>query len=298
MNDPDTSHHLPVLPDVVREAFRMPPGTVVDATAGGGGHTALLRSLGHTVLANDRDPRARARLARRFQGDPGVRVHAGDFRSLAALDPVDGLLADLGLSSDQLDHPESGFSFLSASMPDMRMDPGLPRTAARLIEESDPASLARILADFGEEPRAGRIARALAGRRFDSCRELAEVVRVSSGYHSSRTNPATRTFQALRIAVNDELGQLESLLAAAPTLVRPGGRIVFISFHSLEDRLVKRAMTSWAGVCTCPPGLPVCRCGVKPCAKPLWKGYRAADDREVAENPRARSARIRGVERV
>lgn len=276
----------------------MPPGIVLDATAGGGGHTALLRSLGHSVIANDRDPRARERLQLRFATDAGVRIHAGDFRSLASLEPVDGLLADLGLSSDQLDTPDSGFSFLSDGPPDMRMDPALPRTAADLVAESEPGALARILEHYGEEPRARRIARALAGRRYSSCRELAAAIETSAGYYGSRVHPATRAFQALRIAVNDELGQLEALLEAAPGLVRPGGRIVLISFHSLEDRLVKRAMTAWCGVCTCPPGLPVCACGVKPCAKPLWKGPRSADDREVADNPRARSARIRGVVRL
>lgn len=289
--------HRPVLSDAVREAFAMPSGAVIDATGGGGGHSALLLELGHTVIACDRDPAACARLRDRFSGNPRLRVHAGDFRSLPP-GPVQGLLADLGLSSDQLDSADRGFSFQSDAYPDMRMDPSLPQTAADLIETSDLSSLARILKVYGEEPRAARIARALVGRKFATCKELAGIVAAASGYYGSRTNPATRTFQALRIAVNDELGQLEALLDAAPRLVKPGGRIVIISFHSLEDRMVKKAMAEWCGVCRCPPGLPVCACGVKPCAKPLWKGFRGADDREVADNPRSRSAHIRGVVRV
>lgn len=277
---------------------------MIDATAGGGGHSAILLELGHTVIAVDRDPVARDRVAARFAGNPHFRVESGDFRSLERLALVDGfpvcdgLLADLGLSSDQLANAGRGFSFNSDDPPDMRMDPGLPESAGDLLARVTPAALVAILRDFGEEPRAPRIARSLAGRRFGTCRELAETVATASGYHASRVHPATRTFQALRIAVNDELGQLRALLEAAPRLVRPNGVIAIISFHSLEDRLVKRTFAEWLGICRCPPGFPVCRCGVIPCAKPLWKGFKSVDDREGTTNPRARSARIRAMVRV
>jgi 16S rRNA (cytosine1402-N4)-methyltransferase len=290
--------HQPVLFEAVREAFTMPPGLVLDATAGGGGHTRLLLELGHRVIALDRDPAAIARLEGVFAREVAegrLTLRNVSFAEASLDVALDGLLADLGLSSDQLADASRGFSFGAEGALDMRMDPSLPRSAAELVEEGEPGELARLFGEFGEERHAGRIARAVAGRRFDSAVDLARAIEAILPYGRSRIHPATRVFQALRIAVNDELGQLERLLKRAPDLINPGGRIAIISFHSLEDRLVKRVFRRWEGLCRCPPGLPICACGEKRIAFPLWKGARSADASEIDRNPRARSARIRAM---
>lgn len=299
---PDT-RHVPVLSRWVREAFTMPPGLVLDATAGGGGHARLLVELGHRVIAADRDPAALDRLRRVFAGVPQVRVEHADFSFIARFASLDGILADLGFSSDQLGDASRGFSFDAPGPPDMRMDPALPRSAADLVAESTAAELARIIRDFGEESAASAIARSIAGLRFASSAELAAAIaaakgpaRFRPGRRSSSLHPATKTFQALRIAVNDEFGQLRMLLDAAPTALNPRGRIAVIAFHSLEDRMVKTAFGDWLGRCRCPPRLPICACGVKRIAFALWKGAQTADSEEVSGNPRSRSARIRAME--
>jgi 16S rRNA (cytosine1402-N4)-methyltransferase len=293
------------MPVAVREAFSMPTGLILDATAGGGGHTEILLELGHSVVAMDRDPLALERIRLRhaaFVALGRLRLEHGDFASIgdlsARLGPFDGILADLGLSSDQLADPTRGFSFESDAPADMRMDPDLPETAADLVERLPPNELARILREYGEERGAGRIARRIAGKRFESSRALAEAVKSAAGVKQRgpgrhRIHPATQTFQALRIAVNDELGQIRALLDAAPRALRPDGRIGIISFHSLEDRLVKHTFANWAGRCTCPPGLPVCGCGAESIAFPLWKGMKNAELTEIEANPRSRSARFR-----
>ncbi len=291
--------HRSVMPEAVREVFSISPGRVLDATAGAGGHTEILLELGHEVVALDRDPAVCARFEReisggRFRGR-NLTIHHGDFEAIPSLGRFDGILADLGLSSDQLADRSRGFSFDSAGPADMRMDPRLPRTAAEIVAESAPDELASILYRYGEETDSRRISRAIAGKRFESARELAEAIRAAKGGRRGRIDPATRSFQALRIAVNDELGQLDALLLAAPAVLRQEGRLAIIAFHSLEDRRVKRAFAEWFGRCRCPPGFPECRCGMKRLAFPLWSGSRTADIPELEANPRSRSARMRAL---
>ncbi len=298
-------HHLTVLRDaVVEHLVSDGGGAFLDGTLGGGGHSeALLEAAGSaaTVLGIDRDPAAlaaaRARLAR--FGDRFRAVH-GTFGDMAALVPKDaafrGIVLDLGVSSPQLDHGDRGFSLQHDGPVDMRMDPSRGRTAAELIDELEVGALADLLKRYGEEPRALRIARALkADGPWTSTLALAETVRSASGYRNSRVHPATRTFQALRIAVNDELAQLDRGLDAALGLLEPGGRLAVISFHSLEDRAVKRRFRDWAGAnvprdvfghpISAPLGRDVVRKGV------------AGADADPA-NPRARSARLRVFEKA
>ncbi len=304
------SEHLPVLTDRVVE-FLAPaaPGLIIDATVGLGGHAgALLWENPDTRLVGlDRDPRALARAGERLRvfGDR-VRLVEEAFDQLPEvierldLEPPAAILADLGCSSLQLDDPERGFSFQSDGPLDMRMGVQGP-TAADLLESLEWNELVKILRDFGEERRAGAIARAIIKRREDAplrtTAELSRLVQGVLGGHHGRIHPATRTFQALRIAVNDELGQIERFLEPAVRALRPGGRIGIIAFHSLEDRIVKHTFRRLAGRCTCPPGLPVCGCNPRRVITVLTSSpLRPADD-EVARNPRSRSARLRVAER-
>jgi 16S rRNA (cytosine1402-N4)-methyltransferase len=216
------------------------------------------------------------------------------------LEPPSAILADLGYSSLQIDDPERGFSFQSDGPLDMRMGSGGP-TAAELLERMDWEELVSILRNYGEERRAAAIARAIIKRREESplqtTGQLSRLVREVIGDRGARIHPATRTFQALRIAVNDELGQLERFLEPAVKELRPGGRIAVISFHSLEDRIVKHTLRRLTGRCTCPPDFPVCRCNPQRVAKVLTTSPERPDETEVAGNPRARSARLRVAER-
>jgi len=295
--------HLPVLRDPVVDLLGVRPGGVyLDATLGEGGHAeAILEASAPdgVVLGIDRDPSAiqaaRERLAE--AGPRLVAVHGrfGDLEALfGARAPLDGALFDLGVRSPQLDDAERGFSFLRDGPVDMRMDPTEQRSAAELLDELDEDGLVDILRRYGEEPRARPIARAiLAGRPWSGTLALADAVARASGYHGGRTHPATRTFQALRIAVNDELGELRRGLDAALRLVRAHGRIVVISFHSLEDAFVKHTFRELAGVGTPRDayGDPV----VPPRARLLVPG--GLDGRSGdPDNPRARSARVRAIE--
>lgn len=291
--------HLPVMLDAVRAALALRPGgRWLDGTLGGGGHSeAILEetSPDGILVGIDRDPAAlaaaRSRLAR-F----GERAHLlrGTFAELGSLAapwaPFDGILLDLGVSSPQLDQGHRGFSLRIDGPVDMRMDPDQPESAASLIDRLDEPSLVRILRIHGEEPRARPIARAiLAGRPWTSTLALADCIARASGYHGGRTHPATRTFQALRIVVNDEAGQLDRGLDAALDALAPGGRLAVISFMSLDDRVVKRRFRTWTGA-----DLPKDPWG-NPIRPPL--GQLAAKDLsgQVADptNPRARSARLR-----
>ena len=287
------------------------PGLLfLDGTLGGGGHAGLFLEAGAQVIGMDKDPRAlaaaTARLARYGEAFRAVR---GDFRDarnvLAALglDGVDGALVDLGVSSPQLDDPSRGFSFREGGPLDMRMGPE-GQTLAELLLGTDERELARLITTYGEEPFARPIARAIkraveAGEPLDTAR-LAEVVgrAIPRKAWPKRIHPATRTFQALRIAVNDELGALAAWLEALPTLVRPGGRAGAIAFHSLEDRAVKEKFRALCQACVCPPGMPVCGCGASATFKAVTRKAAVAADDEVARNPRARSARLRVVERL
>lgn len=302
--------HLPVLLDEVVGLLCPPERSeplVVDGTLGLGGHSEALLEAGARVVGIDRDPealaRARSRLAR--FGDRFQAVE-GNFRDVAALlasvgiEAVDGALVDVGVSSMQLDTGERGFSFRLPGPLDMRMGPDA-EPLATWLEKVDEAELARVIATYGEERFAKRVARAiLRDAPFADTVELAETVSAAiprKAWPPHGIHPATRTFQALRIAVNDELGALEDWLAALPRILAPGGRAVAIAFHSLEDRMIKRAFAQLSQPCTCPPDLPVCACGAVPW-RLLTKRPLTAGEAELSRNPRARSAKLRAVERV
>jgi 16S rRNA (cytosine1402-N4)-methyltransferase len=303
--------HAPVLAHEVVELLRPGPGRLfLDGTLGGGGHSALFLEAGAQVIGMDRDPAAlaaaSARLARYGEAFRAVR---GDFRDarnvLAALrlEGVDGALVDLGVSSPQLDDPRRGFSFREGGPLDMRMGPE-GETLAGLLARLDERELSRILSTWGEEPFARPIARAIkraveAGAPLDTA-GLAELVggAIPRKAWPKRIHPATRTFQALRIAVNDELGALAAWLEALPAIMKPGGRAGAIAFHSLEDRAVKEKFRALCQACVCPPGMPVCGCGATATFTPVSRKAVKASDAEVARNPRSRSARLRVVERL
>jgi 16S rRNA (cytosine1402-N4)-methyltransferase len=303
--------HESVLAREIVEALRPEPGKLLlDGTLGGGGHSLLLLERGASVIGVDKDPRAlaaaRARLARFGEAFRAVR---SDFRDAKAVlealgvRAVDGALVDLGVSSPQLDQADRGFSFSRPGPLDMRMaDEGEPlRDLLRRVDERE---LARILREYGEEPFARPIARAIkaavdGGEPLDTAR-LAELVAgvVPRKAWPKKIHPATRTFQALRIAVNDELGALAQWLEALPAILAPGGRAAAISFHSLEDRMVKEKFRALTQACTCPPDLPVCACGAKAGFTPVTRKPIVAAEDEVARNPRARSAKLRVVEKL
>ncbi len=303
--------HEPVLAKEVVEILRPEAGRLlVDCTLGGGGHAALLLERGARVIGIDKDPRAlaaaQARLARFGEAFRAVRADFRDAKNvLAALGiaPADGVLADLGVSSPQLDAAERGFSFSRPGPLDMRMA-SEGETLADLLRRIDERELARILKEYGEEPFARPVARAVkraveGGEAVDTGR-LAEVVAgaIPRKAWPRKIHPATRTFQALRIAVNDELGALAAWLDALPAMLAPGGRAAAISFHSLEDRMVKEKFRALAQACTCPPDFPICACGAKAAFAPVTKKAVKATDAEVAANPRSRSAKLRAVEKL
>ena len=298
--------HATVLRDEVVQLLKPVPGKrLVDATLGGGGHAEALLAAGAEVIGVDRDPSAVTAARARLAGSDRFRAlegRAGELESLLGpmgLLPVDGLLLDLGVSSPQLDTPERGFSFQTEGPLDMRMG-RTGETASQLIARLSEHELSAVLRELGEEPFARPIARAL--KRDLPTTTLAAVESIKGAVPRkawrSKVHVATRTFQALRIAVNDELGELDRVLTALPRLLRIGGRAAVIAFHSLEDRAVKQAFRTLEGRCTCPPGLPVCACGAQGTFRVLTRRAVQASEAEVERNPRARSARLRAVERV
>jgi len=306
--------HVPVLPEEVRELLAVRPGeTVVDATFGAGGHAALLAAdLGGRgkLIAIDRDPGARAyfdRLAKRAQVQ--TRFLRGDFavvlEQLAQNDvEADAVLLDLGVSSMQIDRPERGFSYAVDAPLDMRMDPSADVTAAGIVNEAAERDLATIFKRYGEERYARQIARAIVRRRkeqrFERTSDLVETIKsaIPAPARFGDGHPAKRVFQALRIAVNDELGALEAALPSAFAMLRPGGRLGVISFHSLEDRITKRFMRDLERGCECPPDFPVCVCGKEPQLRSLSRKAIRPTAQEMAANPRASSARLRVAVKV
>ena len=304
-------HHESVLAREVVQLLAPSPGKLLlDGTLGGGGHSELLLAAGARVIGIDKDPRAlaaaSARLARYGEAFRAVRADFRDAKNVLSalgLAGVDGALVDLGVSSPQLDDPTRGFSFREAGPLDMRMgEEG--ETVAELLARVDERELARILDEYGEEPFARPVARAIkravdGGEELDTAR-LAEVVAgaIPRKAWPKRIHPATRTFQALRIAVNDELGALAQWLESLPSLLNPGGRAATIAFHSLEDRMVKERFRALTQACTCPRDFPVCACGATASFAQVTRKAVQADDDEVAANPRARSARLRVVERL
>ncbi|MFA5515069.1 MAG: 16S rRNA (cytosine(1402)-N(4))-methyltransferase RsmH [Desulfuromonadales bacterium] len=306
--------HQSVMPGEVLSLLAPRPGEIfLDGTVGGGGHARLIleaTSPNGVLIGLDRDPQALAQAASVLApfGDRVILRH-GNFSEAAALLPdlgiaaLDGMLLDLGVSSFQLDSMERGFSFRHEAPLDMRMDPTTGISAAEVLNTAEADELTRIFREFGEERWAGRIARRIVRTRQErpltSTEELAELVRqsVPGGYAPARIHPATRVFQALRIFVNDELAHVSRGVSGAIDLLKPGGRLAVISFHSLEDRIVKRMFQAETSGCICPPRLPVCNCGHVPRLDLLTrKGVRAAAA-EVESNPRARSAVLRAVRR-
>ncbi len=309
-----TYRHRPVLSEEVLEALAPalgPDRVAVDCTVGGAGHTRGLLSTGAKVLGMDRDESALA-AAREIVGEERLELVHCDFRFLEkvvrdrGLRLVHAVLADLGASSPQLDDPTRGFSFGRQGPLDMRMDRSEGKPLYALLDTVDEKELADVIRSYGEERRAKRIAKAILDARkrgeLDDTVVLAGVIsRIvgrQSGERDRTIHPATRTFQALRIWVNDELGSLESLLDALPRVLAIGGRAAIISFHSLEDRRVKQAFARLCQGCICPPDLPVCGCNRRPEFVPVKRRAIKASESEITLNPRARSARLRVVERI
>ncbi len=298
-------YHRPVLvEEVVALMAPVVPGVVVDATFGGGGHTRrMLDEFGDevTVIAIDRDPDALANVR-----DTRVTALEGNFADIDMLvhsvteEPVAGVLFDFGVSSHQLDEAARGFSYRQEGPLDMRMGPDATVTAAEIVNEWPGDELARIIRAHGEEPLARRIASAIvAARPIDSTATLSTVIASAMPAARRRVgHPARRTFQAIRIAVNDELAAVAAGVGKAIDLVRPRGRIVAISYHSLEDRIVKQEFAARAIGCTCPPDMPVCGCGNTAEVRILTRRPIRASAEEVAVNNRARSAVLRAVEKV
>ncbi|MGB3633232.1 MAG: 16S rRNA (cytosine(1402)-N(4))-methyltransferase RsmH [Rubrobacteraceae bacterium] len=293
--------HRPVLLEEAVKALELNSGSViVDATFGGGGHTGrILRELvdDGRLIGIDRDPAAARRAA--LIEDARFQFAAGPYdevlwQMVEAGEKVDAVLFDLGLSSYQIDEPERGFSYVSGGPLDMRMDPTSGISAAEYLNIVEARELAWVLSEYGDVPRgqARRIARGIIELRpLATTSDLLEAVRAAVGWVEKGGNPAKRVFQAIRLQVNDELGSLKRALAATERLLVPGGRLVAITFHSGEDRIVKRFVADRSGRCVCPPDLPVCVCGAEPVFR---KGpiLQPSDD-EKAENPRSASARLR-----
>ena len=300
--------HEPVLLQEVIQHLRpsREDGVLVDATVGLGGHTeALLEAHPHVrLVAIDRDPaaleRAQERLARFAGRVTFVRARHEqliDILKQHGVDSVSGLLADLGVSSMQLDDATRGFSFRFDAPLDMRMGPE-SRSAADLVNTLDETELAHIIREYGEEPMAKRIARAIvAARPIETTTRLAEAIRSVKRGKPHDIDPSTLTFQALRIAANSELVELDHFVNDAVSVLEPGARIAIISFHSLEDRIVKRAFRKLEGECVCPPGLPVCACGAKEIVEILTSRPVTASEEELNRNPRSRSAKLRVAEK-
>lgn len=304
--------HEPVLLNEILEYLEppRPDGTLVDATVGLGGHTEALleRHPDVRLVAIDRDPRALERSRERLSrfGDRVTFVQGRhesliDILKQSYVETVSGLLADLGVSSMQLDDAERGFSFRFEGPLDMRMGPE-GSSAADLVNALDEHELARIIRDYGEEPMAKRIARAIVAARdeapIETTSRLAEVIRGVKKARWNDIDPSTLTFQALRIATNEELTGLDRFVDDAVSVLERGARVAIISFHSLEDRIVKRAFRRLEGECTCPPNMPVCGCGAKSLVGILTGRPVTASEEEMQRNPRSRSAKLRVAERV
>jgi len=305
----DTSGHQPVLlREVMAHLDPRPGGRFIDGTLGAGGHAAALLDAtapDGRLLGFDRDPAALAfaaeRLARFGDRFTPVLGSYGDMAPAHGFAAVDGILLDLGLSSRQLHDAGRGFSFLKEGPLDMRFDPRSGKTAADLVNNASAEELADIFRRYGEEQQSRRIARLIvANRPLLTTTELAGLIAQEIGGRHGRPgrHPATKVFQALRIAVNDELGEVERGLRAAVGLLRPGGRLAVISFHSLEDRLVKQYFRQAGRDCICPPQQPVCTCGARAVLKPVTRKAIQATPEEIAANPRSRSARLRVVART
>jgi 16S rRNA (cytosine1402-N4)-methyltransferase len=304
-----SDHHIPVLfEDVMQGLHIRPGGAYIDGTLGAGGHAAgiLARSgPGGRLLGFDADPSALAIASERLAafGDRVTFVHA-NFAQMGELAPahgfgaVDGILLDIGMSSMMIDDAERGFSYSRDGPLDMRFDSSAGRTAADLLNTADEAELVRILREYGEEPNARRVARAIIDARpLTRTRDLAEVA-MGAARRERRLHPARRTFQAIRIALNRELDVLRKGLEAARDLLKPGGRLAVIAFHSLEDRIVKNYLRDEAKDCICSPKQPICTCDHRAAFDVITRKPIMADDAEIERNPRSSSARLRVAEKL
>jgi len=308
--------HVSVLLREVIEYLNPKPGNrYLDGTLGGGGHSEQIlidSEPDGLVLGLDRDEEAlsaaRQRLQRfgdRLSARQASFADAGEILVAIGWQAVDGVILDLGISSHQIDSPERGFSFRADGRLDMRMDRRQDLDAQHILNSCSEAELERIFRDYGEEPQARRIARALVAERknkaIETTAELARIIaraKLSRGGRGRDHHPATQVFQALRIAVNQELVELERFLDKGYELLGPQGRMAIISFHSLEDRLVKQAFRKWSRTCLCPPRALICRCGWSPKVKLLTKKPVVPSAHEIETNPRARSAKLRVAERI
>jgi len=308
-------YHVPVMVDEVLSFLQPQSGqTFIDCTVGGGGHALEIvkRILPDGKLIGiDQDVAALSAsrdVLKQYAGN--VILEKGNFAELEeiarrlGIQSADGVVFDLGVSSHQLEAAERGFSFRQDAPLDMRMDPSQPVTARELVNSLPERRLAEIIRDFGEERWAKRIAGFIvdrrSGKRIETTRELADIVRaaIPEGARSEHVHPATRTFQALRIAVNRELEVLEAGLEQAIRLLGQGARVCVLSYHSLEDRIVKNTFSGHAGKCACPPGLPVCVCGAQKVVKILTRRPVTPSEDEIRRNPRARSAKLRAAEKI
>ena len=306
-------HYSVLLNETIELLNVRPDGVYVDLTTGGGGHSlAIAERLGKggRLICFDRDAdaleAAKARLKAHADKITFVKDNFGEAAEVISEMGVraDGVIADLGISSFQIDNIARGFSYASDSPLDMRMDADGGVTAADLVNEADERTLARIISEYGEEKFASRIARFICEERkrerIETAGRLTEIIKSAIPAAARRTggNPAKRTFQALRIEVNDELDELKRLMANFCDMLNVGGRIAVISFHSLEDRIVKQSFAELARTCTCPPDLPVCVCGTVPKVKVLTKKPILPSERELEENKRSHSAKLRAAERI
>ena len=307
-------HHVTVLLDeTVGAVVTNPSGTYVDCTVGGAGHSKMILTKLDTsgkLICFDQDALAIRHAEEIFGKDKRITLVKRNFEYLEEtlkefdLLPVNGIMFDLGVSSPQLDEADRGFSYLQDAPLDMRMDPSRSLTAREIVNEWPEDELAQLIWKFSEEKWSKRIARFIVQSRNERCLEtsgdLVQVIKAAmpAAVRRSGPHPAKRTFQAIRIAVNDELGVLDRVLDQALRCLDHGGRIAVITFHSLEDRIVKDRMKSWLGRCTCPPELPVCRCKSVALAKVLTRKPILPSEEEVEQNPRSRSAKLRVAEKI
>ncbi len=307
-------HHITVLlNETVDAVVTNPTGKYVDCTLGGAGHSKrVLTKLKATgkLICFDQDALAIGHAKEIFGEDERVTLVNRNFEALEEtlkeleLLPVHGILFDLGVSSPQLDEAERGFSYMQDAPLDMRMDPSSALTAQEIVNTWTEENLAQLIWDYGEEKWSKRIAQFIVQKRnegpLQTTGDLVQAIKaaVPAAVRRSGPHPAKRTFQAIRIAVNDELGVLDRVLDQALRCLDTGGRIAVITFHSLEDRIVKNRMKSWLGPCTCPPELPICRCNPKALAKILTRKPILPSEEEVEQNPRSRSAKLRVAEKL
>lgn len=312
----ESGYHTPIMLDEVLELLKPERcGATVDGTLGGGGHSeGILERLPASSqhFGIDRDSDAIEAASKRLERFPNFHPIRGNFFNMAELIPLkeygltgaDGILLDLGVSSHQLDEGERGFSYGTEAPLDMRMDRSAPLSAREVVNTYSSKRLFEIIRDYGEERFASRIANAIVSarerREIETTTELADIIKsaIPAAARREGPHPARRTFQAIRIEVNSELEGLEEAVRNAAMLLNPGGRLCVITFHSLEDRIVKNVFRELKDPCTCPPSAPICICGKKPLAKILTNKPLTASDEENERNPRARSAKLRAIERT